>query len=121
VLEALRGVAEQPVDVRPHHVRPGEQLGGVVIGRPAVHGPDPAGGAGQVAGAHHHGDVAQPGPVHEQVVTQFGGLLLEPGGGVEGVQGVPEQVVLDRQEGSRELLRVPRVLRHLATSPHHRV
>jgi hypothetical protein len=106
VLQALRGVAQQPVDVRPDQMHPGLQLGGAVLDGPVVDPPDLPRRAGQVAVAHEHVGPAQPGAVQQEVVTERGGLLFDGGGGGERRGGVPEVLVLDRQRGGRHLRRV---------------
>jgi hypothetical protein len=119
VLQALGGVAEQPVDVGPDQVGSGLQLGGVVVGGPLLDLPDQPGGAGQVAATHHHVRDAEPGAVAQRVVTEPGGLPFHLGGAGQGGDGVPEIRVLDRQQRSRKLLRADRALVHHTLLPPH--
>jgi hypothetical protein len=113
VLQALGRVAEQPVNVGPDQVDARLQLRRLLLDGPLVDLPDLPGGGGEVAVAHEHVRAAEPGPVQEHLIAQLGGPLLQLGRGGQRGGGVPEVVVLDRQQRGRQLRRVVHALRHL--------
>ena len=115
VLEALRRVAEMPVDVGPDQMRTGLQLPSVVVDGPLVDLPDAPCRRGDVAAAHQHVRLTETGAGGEELVAERDRPLLVPDGILEGRGGVPEVLVLDLEQGGRQPRRIDRVPAHPVT------